>query len=289
MLRLLLLLALTACPSSGDETGSPDPGCADADGDGALDAACGGADCDDGDDGVFPGAPERCNGVDDDCDGEVLWEADGECADCEAAGWFADLVAAEPADRAGVVLDSLERVRCDYSTATRQMFLQLDIDAGRVTCVYTGEQVGVSQDKPDPTVMNTEHTWPQSEGAGTEPAKCDLHHLYPSMSDANQARRNLPFGEVDGDVRWSEGGSKASATHFEPRDVHKGDAARSMVYFALRYGYALSDDQRALFLRWSDAHPPTEADVARSTTIARWQGSKNPFVVCPMAAEDLAR
>ena len=53
----------------------------DADGDGWADAACCnadaaggracGADCDDADPGVNPGAPERCNGVDDDCDGEV--------------------------------------------------------------------------------------------------------------------------------------------------------------------------------------------------------------------------
>jgi len=39
----------------------------DADGDGAL--AC--SDCDDGDPGIYPGAPEACNGVDDDCDGSL--------------------------------------------------------------------------------------------------------------------------------------------------------------------------------------------------------------------------
>ncbi|NUQ51999.1 MAG: hypothetical protein HUU19_04800, partial [Phycisphaerales bacterium] len=47
----------------------------DADGDGA--SLCDG-DCDDGDPGVYPGAPEVCNGVDDDCDGEVDEEADGD-------------------------------------------------------------------------------------------------------------------------------------------------------------------------------------------------------------------
>jgi len=63
--------------------GSVDPACvpttcidADSDGYGAQgDSACGGDpavfDCDDGDAGVYPGAIEVCNGVDDDCDGQV--------------------------------------------------------------------------------------------------------------------------------------------------------------------------------------------------------------------------
>lgn len=44
--------------------------CADADGDGFSPdgAGCGLLDCNDGNAGVFPGAPERCNGADDDCD-----------------------------------------------------------------------------------------------------------------------------------------------------------------------------------------------------------------------------
>jgi hypothetical protein len=54
-------------PSPGPTT---DPEC-DADGDGAFSLECGGFDCDDGDAMVGPGADERCNGVDDDCDGFV--------------------------------------------------------------------------------------------------------------------------------------------------------------------------------------------------------------------------
>jgi Putative metal-binding motif len=60
----------------------------DADGDGHP---AGGGDCDDTDSAVYPGAPERCNGLDDDCNDEVParestdQDTDGEaaCLDCD--------------------------------------------------------------------------------------------------------------------------------------------------------------------------------------------------------------
>ncbi len=76
----------------------------DADGDGWGDAedswrACGNAsyggvsragDCDDAERGTYPGAPEYCNGVDEDCDGlidEDAWGADVWYRDADGDGW----------------------------------------------------------------------------------------------------------------------------------------------------------------------------------------------------------
>jgi hypothetical protein len=43
--------------------------CPDADEDGFTDHQCGGLDCNDADSSINPGAPEVCDGLDNDCDG----------------------------------------------------------------------------------------------------------------------------------------------------------------------------------------------------------------------------
>jgi Cys-rich repeat protein len=67
------------CQSNGDcpvgevcQGGTCVPGnCIDLDGDGYGVNCEKGGDCDDSDENVYPGAPELCDGKDNDCDGEI--------------------------------------------------------------------------------------------------------------------------------------------------------------------------------------------------------------------------
>ncbi len=71
----------------------------------------------------------------------------------------------------------------------------------------------------------------------------DQHHLFPThQNGANGIRSNHPFGIVAtpdattgifGDARF--GTDLNGNTVYEPRDQHKGDAARAILYMIIRY------------------------------------------------------
>ena len=291
---------LYACPPPDTgETDDPDVPCAEVDADGDGYDAC--VDCDDERAGVHPDADERCNGRDDDCDGELLpdeEDADGDgepdCRACAEAGyWELTRGITDRRDLESVLHDASEGLTdCNYTSVTTYMFTRLDVgDGAMVECVYTGRKTSVaSGDKPDSDDMNTEHTWPRSWGADAPPELCDLHHLFPTDADANSERGNMPFGEVVSGTWWSQGGSSAGRDSsgrevFEPRDVHKGNVARAMLYYAMRYDESLSSADLALYGRWHALDPVDARERERSLQIGEYQEHANPYVVCPGLAE----
>jgi endonuclease I len=169
-------------------------------------------------------------------------------------------------------------VSVDYTTARRAIFTKIDNHGGMVECVYTGRKVRCNS-IPNDRDMNTEHTWPQSKGA-TGVAKSDIFHLFPTDSRANGVRGSLPFGEVTS-ASWAEGGSKCDEDVFDARPEHRGNVARALFYFAVRYGKAIDREQETVLRQWHEADPVDAAEKERCNQIEAIQKNRNPFIDNP--------
>ncbi|MEM7587651.1 MAG: endonuclease, partial [Acidobacteriota bacterium] len=138
--------------------------------------------------------------------------------------------------------------------------------------------------------FNCEHVVPQSWFNKRLPMKADLHHLYASEPGCNSFRSNIPYFDFDDfeeTVRTACG--KRESQGFEPL-TNKGAAARSTLYFLLRYPGAISKssfrvDARRLktLLAWHKAFPPHAStwELHRNWTIAEAQGNRNPLIDFP--------
>jgi hypothetical protein len=120
--------------------------------------------------------------------------------------------------------------------------------------------------------------------------RSDIFHLYPTDETANTKRANLDFGAVTS-VTWTVGGSKLGTDAqgqlvFEPRDVHKGNVARTIFYFVIRYNGAYNQWQNASKLEawlraWHVSSPVDSAEQARNQHIYTVQHNRNPFIDHP--------
>ena len=179
---------------------------------------------------------------------------------------------------------SARHFKTSYRAARQFMFSKLDNVTGEVCGVYTNECLR-TKGIPNNTKMNCEHTWPKSKGASGGMAKYDLHHLFPTKSDINSIRSSYPFCEViskeTGRAGSSLGRDRQNSRCFEPKDNHKGDVARSMFYFSIRYSLKIDTVQEAYFHKWSLQDPVNEHEFQRDLLIETFQGNRNPFVIHP--------
>jgi len=138
--------------------------------------------------------------------------------------------------------------------------------------------------------MNVEHLWPQSFFDEDLPMKADLHHLRTTFMKPNNMRGTAPFTEVYEGIKYTTGaGAKLGAGGFEPPDSVKGDTARAMFYFLMRYydrqirqgglnyKYFFTSQVETL-MKWNYSDPPDAAETRRNAAIERLQGNRNPFI-----------
>lgn len=139
---------------------------------------------------------------------------------------------------------------------------------------------------PNHQVVNCEHTWPQSRfvrGSDAKVQKGDLHHLFPTDSKANSTRSSNDFAEVKTGKSATRdcSASKSDGRYFEPPDYHKGNVARAMFYFAVRYGGTINSRMEAYLRKWHELDPVDEDERERNNKIERIQSNRNPFIDYP--------
>jgi hypothetical protein len=181
-----------------------------------------------------------------------------------------------------------------------------------INCAYSGETklfnnpfdwtgTGYSREHTFP------HSWMPSFPADNpeQPEYNDYHNLYPArQTNVNDIRCNYPFGEVvTVEVNFLEGtlGLDASGRRvYEPRDQHKGRAARALMYMATCYNgpaatfnfnnpvgkqclntpISYPQDQNVI-KKWHFQYPPDGFDVSRNDFLDSVQTNRNPFVDQP--------
>jgi endonuclease I len=154
---------------------------------------------------------------------------------------------------------------------------------------------------------NREHLVPQSTFNSASPMKNDYFHVVPSDGAVNGARGSFPFGEVTSPNYTSTNGSKRGPNTFsgytgkvfEPIDEFKGDIARSVLYFAIRYedefssswriNEVLADNPQEFFVKWylklllswhlND--PVGKREMDRNNNGYEFQSNRNPLIDHP--------
>jgi endonuclease I/chitodextrinase len=170
---------------------------------------------------------------------------------------------------------------------------------------------------------NKEHIFPQGFFNQILPMRSDIHHVVPTDGRVNGFRSNFPFGEVgtnlvsqSGITNPTQNGSKLgncispgySGTVFEPIDEFKGDIARMLLYFAVRYEDNWNDsgwdspttannmlngtsDQFYeswyinLLLDWHNGDAVNQRETDRNNAAYNYQGNRNPFIDNPAYAD----
>ena len=193
----------------------------------------------------------------------------------------------------------------NYSSYKNTVLSRLELQdtiAGKtfVQCVYSGEKKIVEEPfdwtKEGYSREHTfAHSWMPSHPADNPPLPeySDLHNLYPTNLDkANTVRNNFPLGEVSGKVLYAylEGrlGYAGTQIVYEPRDAHKGNAARAMMYMSIAYTNEGSDNwsfpnfqEQELLKKWHFQDPPDNYEIARQEYIYWLQENRNPFIDHP--------
>lgn len=215
-----------------------------------------------------------------------------------------------------------------YSSARDVLYSTIDIDQStqELKGIYSNYTILMDYSTdPDPSIhafnlgINAEHIYPQSMGAGDEPARSDMFNIFPTRIEVNSSRGNCPFNEIiDSDTEsWFYLNQQLNTVpttninlhteidqdhsypllsgtqqcSIEPQENKKGDIARVIFYFYAIYNatnvnsytsYASEDFfnyMKSTLLTWDLNDPVDQLELDRNSNIETYQGNSNPFVL----------
>lgn len=191
----------------------------------------------------------------------------------------------------------------NYGPVMLNKFASRDTTNGErvITCVYSGFQ-HIYAGPFFFDVLSREHSWPhtwmQTHPSSDGDEYSDMHNLFPAhQTGANAPRSNYPLGVVTTPITSFNEGTYGQDINgnlvYEPRDQHKGDAARAIFYMAVKWNgtggswelpnpihptnVPYGQDQDVL-KQWHWDDLPDAWEIARNDFIESEQGNRNPFI-----------
>ncbi len=199
------------------------------------------------------------------------------------------------------VLSCADQTRIeDYEEARHLFWTELYNKGGKT--LYCGESFSARHRRG----VNIEHVFPMSWATRTlncgrrkqcredsprfNRLEADLHNLYPSRRDINDARASFRFGDIGGERR--DYGScdfeiDERRRVVEPRPASRGEIARAMFYMHKEYGMKIFRRLGRTLQRWHRQDPPSKHEQHRNEVIERIQGTRNPYIDQPELAGEL--
>ncbi len=211
------------------------------------------------------------------------------------------------------LITKLYNIVKDHTSVSYNRTKDIVPDLDSYKCKYSGASMSSSD-------LNVEHIWPQSYFAEMSPMVSDLHHLFAVDKIINSKRGNIHFGDVvktdcpcetpeepwycdwigdgSGAMKGKPSTNCGDYSIFQPFADTRGDVARALFYFAVRYkdeqinlsqaggtgphpyNHIPPYEERVLKL-WSLIDPVDETEMRRNNEIEDIQHNRNPFIDRP--------
>lgn len=205
----------------------------------------------------------------------------------------------------------------DSSNTTYLLDIYSNNPSGTTAYHYTKDQL-ISSANQEGLGYNREHMMPQNTFYSNYPMYSDLFFVIPTDARINQLRSNYPYG-IAGSTNFhtftngsrinnnATPNSAYTGRVYEPIAEFRGDIARSLLYFAVRYegklntfafykGTSPANDANpldgteekafedwyvAMLLQWHNSDPVSPREIERNNKVFEIQKNRNPFIDHP--------